>query len=249
MILSRALRPLLSSLPYQAATFFPEKKNPPYWLENLGKPGKEKKFPRLYPWIHKVQPQKLLPCDDEQPYPVTIKSFDHVDRKRQKRSRAKEKKREKVNIITENEVKIVVVSNNIMGRWKKLHPIIKQINKKPLDHAILQCYFNSNWSPRYRDTLTTLLNARGIAKEGGIEDTSDLWIDYATCARYQTDKNGLTVHAKGMQGSLVRYWSNLSVTVVKGPPNKKKDFKGEVHHEHYAKYLPPLEIQESKTFR
>ena len=76
-----------------------------------------------------------------------------------------------------------------------------------------------------------------------------MWIDYATCARYQTDKNGLTVHAKGMQGSLVRYWSNLSVTVVKGPPNKKKDFKGEVHHEHYAKYLPPLEIQESKTYR
>jgi hypothetical protein len=51
MILSRALRPLLSTLPFQTATFFPEKKNPPYWLENLNKPGKEKKFPRLYPWF------------------------------------------------------------------------------------------------------------------------------------------------------------------------------------------------------
>ena len=90
---------------------------------------------------------------------------------------------------------------------------------------------------------------RRIAKEGGIEDTSDLWIDFATCARHFTDRNGLTVHAKGRTGSLVRYWSNLSVTVVKGPPNVKKEFTGEIHHEHYAKYLPPIPISENVTYR
>lgn len=90
---------------------------------------------------------------------------------------------------------------------------------------------------------------RRIAKEGGVKDTSDLWIDFAACARHGTDKNGLTVHAKGRVGSLVRYWSTLSVTVVKGPPSKKKDLKESVDQEYYAKYLPPLPIMESKTYR
>lgn len=55
----------------------------------------------------------------------------------------KEARREKANIISEDEVKIVVVSNNIMGSWKKLHPITKQVcyhgNHFP---CIINCFFS-----------------------------------------------------------------------------------------------------------
>ena len=50
MILAKVLCPFLTSLPYQTANFFPEQKNPPYWLDNLTKPGKEKPEKRIYPW-------------------------------------------------------------------------------------------------------------------------------------------------------------------------------------------------------
>lgn len=251
----RVLYPLISRLPnlQQSATFFPEKKDPPYWLENLTQPGHQKKFPRVYPNITKVDPLKLLPGDDPQPYQPSLRPFNHQQRlaqKKQKKGQLAEVERPK-DIITPEEVHMVVSAKDIMGRWKKLHPITMQINKKPLEHAILQCYFNSTWSPRYRDVLLTLLRARQKAQEGGVTDTSDLWIESATCAHQKADKNGITVHAKGKSGSNKRHWSAFSVTVVKGRPSCKKK-KSDTPYGHpgvYKRLLDPLSFNEDYSYR
>lgn len=251
MNLCRVLRPFLSSLPFQSASYFPEKKNPPFWLENLTQSGHKKKFPDIYPWEPKAEPLKLLPGDDPQPYQPFIQKYTHRQKQMQKKMEWRRKKMEQKSVVKGDELKLVVQSNNIMGSWKKLHPITKQIMKKPLDHAILQCCFNSTWSPRYKDTMITLLNARQIAQDNGF-NSSDLWIDNAGCFRDKIDSNGITVHAKGRQGSLKRRWSSLRVTVIKGRPRTNSkvlhDF-AEQHHEHYQKFLPPLPIVEDATFR
>eukprot|EP00116_Pleurobrachia_bachei_P004867 sb/3465129/ len=211
MLATRVLSPFISRLPnlQQSATFFPEKKDPPYWLENLTQPGHQKKFPRIYPLNRKVDPLKLLPGDDGVGMvgvEVGKRVLVAAAQKKQKKEQFVEAERPK-DIITPEEVHMVVSAKDIMGRWKKLHPITMQINKKPLEHAILQCYFNSTWSPRYKDVLLTLLRARQKAQEGGVTDTSDLWIESSNCAHQRTDKNGITVHAKGKSGSNKRYWN------------------------------------------
>lgn len=251
MALSRVLRPFLSALPKQPSrSFFPEKANPPFWLENLGKKGHEKKLKDIYPRMITPEPYKQLPGEEPQTYPPSIYKYTYAMRKRQKQSERKDEMRiekAKINVVTENEVNIIVVANNIIGSWKRLHPISKQIQKKPLDHAILQCYFKSTWNPRYRDTMTALLQARRIAQEGGVKDTSDLWVYNATVARHRTDINSMTVMGKSKMGRNARFWSNLAVHVVKGKPVRKRKNMTESEKDFYLKFTDPLPIHEDNT--
>lgn len=242
-MLSRIARPLLS-LRYQAASYFPEQDKPPFWLENLSKPGHQKPVKNINP--RPVEHPKLveLPGDEPQPYKPFQYQLPHkLRRKMKKQGRDHVHIDDRVKGADKDTFQVWGCTPQIVGGLKKMYKISQMVDNKPLDDAILQLYFRQAHDPRAYGVNEMLLELRKHCQiTYGVTDTSNIWLKSAQAITGRIDKQGFSRHAKTKRGANSRRYSLLQVQLLPHHKPRERLHKVEEHAAHYVHYMPPKDV-------